>query len=99
MSEPYRVEIQAHGCPLCQSDAEWDIIGPNKTAQSQTWGDAEEATYICSLLNIAYAQGRVSYAEEVVERLKGDIHAKEQVEKAIEELPPVAPQSDDDIPF
>ncbi len=100
MSELYRVEARGIGCPTCQHGDEFDIIGPNETAQSQSWGDAEEAQYICDLLNIAHQQGRVSYAEEVVERLQGEINAKKQTEASVEELPPtVAAAPDDEIPF
>jgi hypothetical protein len=101
MPEAYRLEPLGHGCPTCQHGDEWDIIGPNDTAQSRTWGDYEEAEYICSLLNIAHQQGRVSYAEEVVERLKGDINAKNETNTAAVEAPKPFETSApiDDIPF
>ncbi len=101
MSEVYRVEISVEGCPTCQHDALWDIIGPNETAQSQTWGDKEEADYICDLLNIAHQQGRVSYAEEVVERLQGEINDKKQTEPEAVEAPPTPAEAttEDDIPW
>jgi hypothetical protein len=69
MSEPYKVVPRGEGCPTCQHNDQYDIVGPDDTAQSQSWGDAAEAEYICDLLNIAHQQGRVSYAEEVLERL------------------------------
>jgi hypothetical protein len=99
--KPYRIEISTHGCPLCQSDAQWDIIGPDETAQSQTWGNMEEAEYICSLMNLAHQVGRTSYAQQVLNELKAE--EKENAEKkteAIPELPPSASVNpDDDIPF
>src|ERR1700675_3619238 len=100
MPEPYRVEAQGVGFPTCTHGDQWDIIGPNEVCQSKSWGDAEEAEYICSLLNIAHQQGRVSYAEEVVERLKGDINAKAEPEiiEAPKPFSTTTPEGED-IPF
>src|SRR5258707_11494503 len=102
MSEPYKVEGRGDGCPTCQHDEQYDIIGPDGSAQSQSWGDKDEADYICDLLNIAHQQGRVSYAEEVLERLKGEVNAQEQTKKIIVEAPKpfrtTTPEGED-IPF
>jgi len=105
MPEPYRVEVADRGsvCPICQHGQEWDIIGPGEVAQSQTWGDLEEAEYICGLLNIAHQQGRVQYAQETVERLTKEIedNAKPQEVAPIEPPPPFSTTTanGDDIPF
>jgi hypothetical protein len=83
------------------TDAQWDIIGPGDTAQGQTWGNQEEAELICELLNFAYACGRASYAQQVLDELKAE--EKEDAEAKTEAAPPepTSPtaKEDDGIPF
>jgi hypothetical protein len=54
MTTPYRVEPRNEGCPTCQHGDQFDIVGPAgqeiETSQSQSWGDREEADYICELM-------------------------------------------------
>jgi hypothetical protein len=82
MSEPYRVVGQGTGCPTCQHDEQYDIVGPDESAQSQSWADVDEAEYICSLMNVAYAHGRVSYGEEVLQKLKDEVNQRKGVANA-----------------
>ena len=98
MPQAYKVEARGEGCPTCQHGDQFDIVGPDGSAQSQSWGDVEEADYICELMNDAYAVGRASYAQEILDKLKEETGNAEAESEAIE--PPPAPSStDDDIPF
>ena len=101
MSDPYKVEGRSEGCPTCQNGEQWDIIGPDGSAQSQSLGDRGEAEYLCGLLNLAHQQGRVSYAEETLERLKGEINAQKQTETVNETPKPFNTKTleGDEIPF
>ena len=59
MKEPYRVKVAKDGCSECGHDRQYDIVyTPNDTAQSQTWGDREDAEDIAYMLNGAYARGQ-----------------------------------------
>lgn len=98
MSEAYRVEARGEGCSKCQHGDQFDIIGPDESAQSQSWGDPEEAQYICELMNDAYMAGRASYAQEILDKLK--IDTTNSVDQAALDVPaPPLPLPDDDIPF
>lgn len=68
----YHVVARGEGCPTCQHGDQFDIIGPrpDESAQSQSWGDSEEADYICELLNAAYDAGRAAYAQHILDLLK-----------------------------
>jgi hypothetical protein len=68
---PYRVVARGEGCPTCQHGDQFDIVGPDDSAQSQSWGDAEEVEYICELLNLAYAQGRADFAKHILRIAEG----------------------------
>lgn len=57
--EPYFIEVDNNGC-TCGNGRTWTIVGPDGVATGQSWGDVEEAEYICELLNDAYQCGRGS---------------------------------------
>jgi hypothetical protein len=65
----YKVEARGDGCPTCQHLEQYDIIGPDGSAQSLSWGSHEEAKDICELMNEAYDAGRASYAQEILDKL------------------------------
>lgn len=107
--QPYRVEGRSEGCPTCQHGEQFDIVGPGETAQSQSWGDREEADYVCELMNDAYAAGRASYAQHILDTLNTEVtgNAAEQAKTAGEAQAPEAAKApeaspdatEDDIPF
>ena len=67
--EPYFIEIAEAGCKTCQAGRQWDVIGPNGDAQSQTWGDEEEAQFFADCMNDAYASGRAALTSAVAPTL------------------------------
>jgi hypothetical protein len=102
----YRVEARGVGCPTCQHGDEFDIIGPSpsynkanitESAQSQSWGDAEEAEYICELMNDAFTAGRASFAKQILDT--ANMEDKEDAETQTEAAPAPTPPGPDDIPF
>lgn len=56
----YRVEMRGVSCPQCQHGEQWAIVGPGDVELSQSWGDVEEAEFICEQLNDAFNVGRLS---------------------------------------
>jgi hypothetical protein len=98
MPKIYRVQARGEGCPTCQHGDQFDIIGPDETAQSQSWGDPEEAQYICDLMNDAYVAGRASFAQQILEMTKEE---PEHAEAQTVEAPPtpIIQATSDDIPF
>lgn len=102
-TRPFRVLGQGAGCPNCQHGDQFDILGADGSAQSQSWGDAEEAQNVCDAMNDAYEMGRADYAKEVLQLLR----SKEEAEQT-EVEPPAEPDAinkvcidsaADDMPF
>ncbi|HSV90944.1 MAG TPA: DUF551 domain-containing protein [Nitrospiraceae bacterium] len=56
--EPYRVEIDNEGCRTCAHDKTWHVIGPDEIAESTSYGDEEDAHWLCRALNSAYTLGQ-----------------------------------------
>src|SRR5216683_3010796 len=99
-TKPYKVELDTEGCPQCQHDAMWTIAGPGDIRLGQSWGDFELVDDICEYMNDAYAEGRASYAQQILDTLKKDEEENaEEQPQAVEALPPTVAASDDDIPF
>jgi hypothetical protein len=65
MENPYQVELNSEGCPHCGNDRLWDVVGPNETALSESYGDKEHAEYIADILNDAYALGLMNAPKPV----------------------------------
>lgn len=61
LDEPYFIEVDNNGC-TCGSGRTWTIIDPDGVATGQSWGDEDEAAYICELINDAYHRGQANVA-------------------------------------
>ena len=54
---PYLVEVSVNGCAHCGVGRMWDIVGPDDTALSQSFGDQEHAEWIAEQMNAAFRAG------------------------------------------
>jgi hypothetical protein len=59
-SEPYFIEVDNPGCAHCKAERTWDVIGPDSTALSTSYGDEEDASDIADICNSAFEMGRQS---------------------------------------
>jgi hypothetical protein len=72
----YYVEPESDGCEKCGHGAMWNVVGPDGTAISITYGDREDADDMAEQLSRAYEDGEVAgRAGIVIERdnLRGTI--------------------------
>lgn len=66
MTGPYRVEVDDQGCGECQHDRTWNVIGPDDTASSTSYGDLDDAESLKRALDAAYELGRQSGAPQAL---------------------------------
>ena len=57
MREPYFIEVDHNGCATCGHDRSWTVVGPDGTAEGQSWGDEESASDWADAMNRAYYVG------------------------------------------
>lgn len=62
---PYYVEIASRRCARCGHGGTYDVCrnDPEPIALSQSWGDKDEADWMCDQMNEAWLLGRRSVAE------------------------------------
>jgi hypothetical protein len=84
MSDAYKVVLSKGGCASCNRGCEWDVVGPDGAALSQSWVDNdeeragfEEAEKVAEWLSSAYELGRAAAVPPpkafTVEPPEGDI--------------------------
>lgn len=99
----YRVEPRGAACDACQRGEQYAIVsgeGDGATELSQTWGDLEEAEFICEELNLARKNGFAEGCEYSMKVLS-DALKDEDVAEAVPSTPASegGSSSEDDIPF
>lgn len=60
--EAYKVIQDNKGCITCGHDAQWGVVGPDEAMLGQTYGNEEDAQWMCDSLNRAYDEGLSSGA-------------------------------------
>jgi hypothetical protein len=61
----YKVIVDTEGCAECRGKRTWCILDPTETASATSYGNEDEATEICELMNEAYWAGHERRDDEV----------------------------------